>query len=225
MITVRTLADAAGTCPGASCSLRTAIAQANADPDCTRIEFDFTPVVGGYIALVSPLPTITSPVEIDGWSHPNTTRFPANGYSPGPGLRVGIRGDTNNIAGSGLRFLDAGYGLVQGLAAERLQHRRRHRSRGLDQRRPERDDPREHPRALVADRPLPDQPRRRLGPGARRAHRRRTHDRPERPAGARLFPRQLTRQLLPRHHGTRHPRDDEPVRHPGPGADHRQPLR
>jgi hypothetical protein len=115
-ITVRTIADAPGTCPGPSCSLRTAIAQANANPDCSRIAFDFTPVVGGYIALVSPLPTITTPVEIDGWSHPNTTRFPANGYSPGPGLRVGIRGDTNNIAGSGLRFLDAGYGLVQGLA-------------------------------------------------------------------------------------------------------------
>ena len=112
-----------------------------------------------------------------------------------------------------------------GPRAERLQHRRRHRGRGLDQRRPERDDPREHPRALVADRPLPDQPRRRVGPGARRPRRRRTHDRPERPAGARLFPRQLTRQLLPRHHGPRHPRDDEPVRHPGPGADHRQPLR
>ena len=102
--------------PGASCSLRTAIAQANADPDCTRIEFDFTPAFGGYIALVSPLPAITSPVEIDGWSHPNSTRFPDNGASPGPVLRVGIRGDTNNIAGSGLRFLDPGYGLVQGIA-------------------------------------------------------------------------------------------------------------
>ena len=108
---------------------------------------------------------------------------------------------------------------------ERLQHRRRHRSRGLDQRRPERDDPREHPRALVADRPVPDQPRRRVGSGARRSRRRRTHDRPGRPAGPPLFPRQLTRQLLPRHDGTCHPRDDEPVRHPGPGADHRQPLR
>jgi hypothetical protein len=113
-ITVRTTADAPGTCPGPGCSLRTAITQANADPDCTRIAFDFTPVVGGYIVLTSPLPTITSPVEIDGWSHPNTTRFPANGVGS-PVFRVGIRGDTNNIAGAGLRFLDAGYGLVQGL--------------------------------------------------------------------------------------------------------------
>ncbi len=116
VITVRTVADAAGTCPGASCSLRTAIAQANADPDCTRIGFDFTPAFGGYIALVSPLPTITSPVEIDGWSHPNSTRFPENGVGPSPVFRVGIRGDTNNIAGAGLRFLDAGYGLVQGIS-------------------------------------------------------------------------------------------------------------
>jgi len=115
-ITVRTVVDAAGTCPGASCSLRTAIAQANADPDCTRIAFDFTPAFGGYIALVSPLPTITSPVEIDGWSHPNSTRFPENGVGPSPVFRVGIRGDTNNVAGAGLRFLDAGYGLVQGIA-------------------------------------------------------------------------------------------------------------
>ena len=100
-ITVRTVVDAAGTCPGASCSLRTAIAQANANPDCTRIAFDFTPAFGGYIALVSPLPTITSPVEIDGWSHPNSTRFPENGVGPSPVFRVGIRGDTNNIAGAG----------------------------------------------------------------------------------------------------------------------------
>ena len=113
-ITVRTITDAPGTCPGATCSLRTAIADANANADCTRINFDFSPLVGGYITLVSPLPTITSAVVIDGWSHPNTTRFPQSGVGS-PVFRVGIRGDTNNIAGSGLRFLDAGYGLVQGL--------------------------------------------------------------------------------------------------------------
>jgi hypothetical protein len=113
-ITVRTLTDAPGSCPGPTCSLRTAIAQANADPDCTRIAFDFTPVVGGYIVLTSPLPAITSAVEVDGWSHPNTTRFPQSGVGH-PVFRVGIRGDTNNIAGSGLRFMDAGYGRIQGL--------------------------------------------------------------------------------------------------------------
>ena len=90
-ITVRTITDAPGTCPGATCSLRTAIAHANANADCTRIDFDFSPLVGGYITLVSPLPTITSAVVIDGWSHPNTTRFPQSGVGS-PVFRVGIRG-------------------------------------------------------------------------------------------------------------------------------------
>ena len=113
-ITVRTTSDAAGTCPGPSCSLRTAITDANASPDCTRIEFDFTPASGGYVVPVSPLPTITSPVEIDGLSHPDAAGLPEGGVGYTE-FRVGIRGDTNNIAGSGLRFLDAGYGLVRGL--------------------------------------------------------------------------------------------------------------
>ena len=90
-ITVRTPSDAAGACPGAGCSLRTAIANANASPDCTRIEFDFTPATGGSIVLVSPLPTITSPVEIDGLSHPDASGLPEGGVGY-PEFRVGIRG-------------------------------------------------------------------------------------------------------------------------------------
>jgi hypothetical protein len=115
-VTVLTPADAPGTCPGPSCSLRTAIADANANPDCTRIAFDFTSAPAA-IQLVSPLPPITSPVEIDGWSHPGTTRIPAFGVG-WPTFRVYLRGDANNIAGSGLRFQDAGYGLVQGLVIQ-----------------------------------------------------------------------------------------------------------
>ncbi len=114
-ITVRSAVDTAGTCPGPSCTLRQAIVDANASPDCTRIAFDFSPAPQGLIDPVTPLPTITTPVEIDGWTHPNSVRFPVDGVDPAPDIRVHVRGQFNNIAGSGLRFLDAGYGLVQGL--------------------------------------------------------------------------------------------------------------
>jgi hypothetical protein len=114
-ITVRSAADSGGTCPGPSCTLRQAIVDANASPDCTRIGFDFSPSPSGQIALVSPLPTITTPVEIDGWTHPGAERFPANGVDPAPVFKVFVQGYPNNVAGSALRFLDAGYGLVQGL--------------------------------------------------------------------------------------------------------------
>jgi CSLREA domain-containing protein len=114
-VTVRSTADTAGVCPGAACTLRQAILDANASPDCTRIHFDFAPAAGGTIALASPLPTITTPVELDGFSHPDSRGFPESGVTPQPVFTVVIAGHTNNVAGSGLRFLDAGYGLVRGL--------------------------------------------------------------------------------------------------------------
>jgi hypothetical protein len=113
-VTVRTIADTPGTCPGASCTLRQAILDANASADCTRIHFDFLPPFGP-IVLTSPLPTIITPVEIDGWSQPGSVRFPESGVGPQPSFRVAIAGHTNNIAGSGLRLLDVGYALVQGI--------------------------------------------------------------------------------------------------------------
>ena len=80
-VTVRSTADAGGSCPGASCTLRQAILDANANADCTRIHFDFTSNPAP-IVLTSPLPTVTTPVEIDGWSHPGSIRFPESGVSP-----------------------------------------------------------------------------------------------------------------------------------------------
>jgi hypothetical protein len=52
-------------------------------------------------------------VHILGWSHPGSTRLGPEGEEPD--FRVTIHG-ANNIAGSGLRFMDAGGGLVEGLA-------------------------------------------------------------------------------------------------------------
>lgn len=116
-ITVRSTADTGGACPGATCTLRQAILDANANADCTRIGFDFSPALSGSIALVSPLPTIVTPVELDGLTHPGATGLPEGGVGY-PGLSVLVRGDTNNVAGSALRFLDAGYGLVRGLVIQ-----------------------------------------------------------------------------------------------------------
>ena len=60
----------------------------------------------------SPLPIITTPVHLLGWSHPGSARIGPEGEEPD--FRVNIRG-ADNFAGSALRFVDAGGGLVEGL--------------------------------------------------------------------------------------------------------------
>jgi CSLREA domain-containing protein len=102
-----------GSCGGANCTLREAINAANASADCTNITFDFSPANGGEIVVSSPLPIVTTPVHFLGWSHSGSTRIGPEGEEPN--FRVTIRGAAN-FAGSALRFMDAGGGLVEGLA-------------------------------------------------------------------------------------------------------------
>src|SRR5262245_19161668 len=82
----------AGSC-GAECTLREAIHAANANADCTRITFDFAPAPGGQIIVSSPLPIITTPVHILGWSHPDSERIGEDGEAPR--IRVFITGASN----------------------------------------------------------------------------------------------------------------------------------
>ena len=220
------LADAAGTCPGASCSLRTAIAQANADPDCTRIEFDFTPVVGGYIAL--------GVAAAD--DHAARWRSMAGATPTRPASR---RTATHLVRGS-----------ASGSEAGRTTSRaRRCRSwtRAADSSRGSRSAisrtarPSRSPRPPTPIRTSPsartssaggrprvqDQSRRDLGAGARHAHRRLGTPYPY--PTPRQLPGKSGRGLARgqhhfRHDGTGDPRDHQPERHPGAGADSWQSL-
>jgi CSLREA domain-containing protein len=112
-VQVRATADSDNGSCGPQCTLRDAINAANASADCTRITFDFSPAPGGEIVVSSPLPVITTPVHLLGWTHPGSVRIGPEGEEPD--FRVTIRG-ANSIAGSALRFMDAGGGLVEGLA-------------------------------------------------------------------------------------------------------------
>jgi CSLREA domain-containing protein len=98
-----------GTC-GPQCTLREAIHAANAGADCTRITFSLPP---GEIFAISPLPTITTPVHILGWTDPGSQRIGPDGE--GPSIGVVVNGQTHNIAGPGLRLLDAPGSLIEGL--------------------------------------------------------------------------------------------------------------
>jgi hypothetical protein len=83
------------------CTLRAAIQNANADPDASEIRFKIT---GGSSAIKtiqpnSPLPTITAPLTIDGYTQPGSA---VNTASPGTNAVLTVQLDGRFITAAGL---------------------------------------------------------------------------------------------------------------------------
>jgi CSLREA domain-containing protein len=97
-----------GACDVTECTLREAIAAANADATADTIEFSAVPSGSGDIFLLTdPLPAVSNPVLIDGTTHPDF----AEGF---PGVRI----DGSALAsGAGLR-LSGGAITVKGVAID-----------------------------------------------------------------------------------------------------------
>ena len=125
--TVSSTADPGdGTCDGTECTLREAIAAANANVGTDTIEFDIAGAGPHTISPGSELPWITDPVIIDGTSEPDFAGSPIvelDGTSAGVacGLRIAAGSSTvkglviNRFHGSGIEVLGGlGGNVVQG---------------------------------------------------------------------------------------------------------------
>jgi len=116
--TVNSTADPGdGTCDATECTLREAIAAANANAGTDTIAFDI-PGAGPYtISPGSALPTVTDPVTIDGTSEPDFAGSPIielDGTNAGAGVN-GLRITAGNSTVKGLvinRFTDDGIELA-----------------------------------------------------------------------------------------------------------------
>jgi CSLREA domain-containing protein len=116
MITVNSTADPGdGTCDGTECTLREAIAAANADGGTDTIEFDIAGAGPHTISPGSALPTITDPAILDGYTQwgasPNTN---ATSSGLNPTLMLELNG-TNAGAGTDGLTITAGSSTVRGL--------------------------------------------------------------------------------------------------------------
>lgn len=103
-----------GACDTVHCSLREAIQAANATGTRDEIRFNMSGAGPFTIVLVSPLPTITSPVVIDGLSQPG-----ADCSSVPPSLLVELNGLSAGTSASGL-VLAGGDSEVRGLVINRF---------------------------------------------------------------------------------------------------------
>lgn len=97
-------------------SVRDAIANANADPDFNAMLFDLPAGGPQTIALLSPLPPITQPVWIDGFSQTGALPNQSQGAVFNASLKVALRDDGAGGDADGLYFAPGGYGVVRGLA-------------------------------------------------------------------------------------------------------------
>jgi len=110
--TVNSTADPGdGTCDGTECTLREAIAAANANAGTDTIEFDITGAGPHTISPGSALPTITDPVTIDGTSEPDFAGTPI----------VELDGSAAGADVDGLR-ITAGNSTVRGLVINRFRN-------------------------------------------------------------------------------------------------------
>jgi hypothetical protein len=93
-------------------SFRQAIEDANSDPGLTKIKFDIpTAGVVHTISLLTDLPLITTPVDIDGTTQP--------GYTGTPLIRIDGASPTLALGTSGLT-LNAGNSIIRGLSVTRF---------------------------------------------------------------------------------------------------------
>ncbi len=106
-------------------SLREAILDANASPDANLVLFNLPPLASHLIQPLSPLPEITSPVTIDGWSQPGFTNAPVveiSGSLAGAGVDgLSLTASSNTIRGlvlngfaTAIRMATNGGNIIQG---------------------------------------------------------------------------------------------------------------
>ena len=108
--TVNSTADPGdGTCDGTECTLREAIAAANANAGTDTIEFDITGAGPHTISPGSALPTINDPVMIDGTSEPDFAGTPV----------IELEGSNAGANADGLT-ITAGNSTVKGLVINRF---------------------------------------------------------------------------------------------------------
>jgi CSLREA domain-containing protein len=101
------------TLSGASCTLRAAIQQANANPGADTINFNH-PNSFAFIQPQSPLPQITEQTTIDGYTQPGSS---PNTLAQGDNAAIRVQLDGRSAGNtSGLIFNEASNSIVQGLA-------------------------------------------------------------------------------------------------------------
>src|SRR5262245_59151287 len=109
-LTVNSAADTDdGACSVLNCTLREAINNANNGPGLDRIVFNVPGAGVQTITLVSTLPTITSPLEIDGTTQPGFVNSPL----------LELNGQNLGGAASGLR-ITAGSSTIRALVINRF---------------------------------------------------------------------------------------------------------
>lgn len=114
--TVNSTADSSGVCDVTECTLREAIAAANANAGADTINFNIPGAGVQTISPLSALPTITGPVTIDGYSQPGAS---ANTLATGNDAVLLI--DLNGASGSGDGLTITGGGsTVKGLVIRRF---------------------------------------------------------------------------------------------------------
>ena len=106
----------------ASCTLRAAIQQANASPGADVINFSISGGEMHTITPSSPLPPITDPVTIDGYSQPGASPNTL-GVGNNAVVKVGLDGSKTTGATSrvnGLTILNSSDSLIRGLVIDRF---------------------------------------------------------------------------------------------------------
>ncbi|MDA2927926.1 CSLREA domain-containing protein, partial [Acidobacteria bacterium AH-259-G07] len=120
--TVNSTADPGdGVCDATECTLREAIAAANANPGTDMIEFNIPGTGPHTIQPGSALPEITGPVVIDGYTQPMAT---ANTNGPGMGVNTVLKIELDGILAGGPTVngltITAGNSTVRGLVINRF---------------------------------------------------------------------------------------------------------
>jgi titin len=106
-----------------NCTLRAAIEQANATPGTDTIAFNIPGLGPHTIQPASPLPTISDPVVVDGYTQPGAS---PNSNPPGSGtnavLKIELDGTNAGALTDGLTIVGAGGSTVRGLVINRFSY-------------------------------------------------------------------------------------------------------
>ena len=105
-----------GNCTAISCTLREAITAANENPGVDIISFNISGDGVRTITPATPLPELTSPVIIDGYTQPGTAPATADTAAT---IRIELNGSNAGAQGTGLR-ISVGQSIIRGLAINRF---------------------------------------------------------------------------------------------------------